>query len=273
MSATGIAQLVVADSSVLLAALVYMGWAYTDGLWEYFHLSPLDLGVGVVEYMLRSLALFSPAIVVVAVLVIALTAVRAWDLDLTRYTVRADKALNQILGRCPRLASSAAIRRLRTGRNVMIAAGMAVTLTGLALVLLAGYVDIPTYPLLILLGAGPLMLTRPTTPCIITAARCMPWPSRLRRSVPCGRGHCMRTGWESRPPSRWCANFRGHGRGRVQHPAARAVRPGSAVPGTKICTSLPVRVRGIALAGIPVRYLLPPASRMDTPIRSDLRPR
>lgn len=189
MSAAGIAQLVVANSSVLLAALVYMGWAYTDGLWGYFHLSPLDLGVGLVEYMLRSLVLFSPAIVIVAVLVIALTAVRAWDLDLTRYTVRAGKALNQVLGRCPRLASSGAVRRLRTGRNVMIAAGMAVTLTGLALAWLAGYVSIPTYPLLILLGAGPLMLTWPTRAhrygrslyalAIMVAAVCALWAGSL----------------------------------------------------------------------------------------------
>ncbi len=162
VSAAGIAGLVVANSSLLLAALVYMGWAYADGLWGYFHLSPLDLGVGVVEYTLRSLVLFSPEIVIVAVLFIAVTAARAWDLDLTRFTARVGKAMEQILGRNPRLASSGAVRQLRTGRGVMTAAGMAVTVTGLALAWLAGHVNIPTYLLLVLLGAGPLMLTWPT---------------------------------------------------------------------------------------------------------------
>lgn len=162
MSAAGIAGLVVANSSLLLAGLVYMGWAYTDGLWGYFHLSSLDLGIGVVEYVLRSLVLFSPEIVIVAVLFTAVTAARAWDVDLTRFTAHADKAIEQIVGRHPRLASSGAVRRLRTGRGVMIAAGMAVTLAGLTLAWLAGYVNIPTYLLLILLGAGPLMLTWPT---------------------------------------------------------------------------------------------------------------
>ena len=162
MSAAGIAGLVVTNSSLLVAVLVYMGWAYTDALWGYFHLNPIDLGVGVVEYMLRGLDLFSPALVILAVLFIAVTAARAWDLDLTRFTARTGKVMDQILGGHPRLASSGAVRRLRTGRGVMIAAGMAVTVTGLALAWLARHVSIPTYLLLILLGAGPLMLTWPT---------------------------------------------------------------------------------------------------------------
>src|ERR1035438_1556254 len=44
----------------------------------------------------------------------------------------------------------------------MIAAGMAVAVTGLALVWLARQVNISTYLLLSLLGAGPLILTWPT---------------------------------------------------------------------------------------------------------------
>lgn len=162
VSAAGVARLVVTNSSLLVAVLVYMGWAYTNALWGYFHLNPLDLGVGVVEYILRGLNLFSPAIVVIAVLFIAVTAARTWDLDLTRLLAPMGSAIDQVLGRHPRLASSAAVRRLRTGRGMMIAAGMAVTVTGLALAWLARYVNIPTYPVLILLGAGPLTLTWPT---------------------------------------------------------------------------------------------------------------
>jgi hypothetical protein len=162
VSAAGIAGLVVANSSLLIAVLVYMGWAYLNAMWGYFHLDPLDLGVGVVEYMLRGLDLFSPAIVIFAVAFIAVTAARTWDLDLARLTTRMGKVMDRILYGHPRLASSGALRRLRTGRGAMIAAGLAVTVTGLALAWLAVYVSIPTYPVLILLGAGPVVLTWPT---------------------------------------------------------------------------------------------------------------
>jgi hypothetical protein len=74
--ARGIAGLVVANSSLLIAVLVYMGWAYEDALYGYFHVRPLDLDVGIVEYILRSLSLFSPSLVFAAALLIAVTAVR-----------------------------------------------------------------------------------------------------------------------------------------------------------------------------------------------------
>jgi hypothetical protein len=86
-TARSIAGLVVANSSLLIAVLVYMGWAYEDALYGYFHVRPLDLGVGVVEYVLRSLSLFSPALVFAAAGLIAVTAVRAWGLDPMPLTV------------------------------------------------------------------------------------------------------------------------------------------------------------------------------------------
>jgi hypothetical protein len=161
-SARRVAALVVANSSLLVAALLYMGWAYTDALWGYFHLDPLNLGVGVVEYVLRSLSLFSPVIVVAAVAFIAIAAVWTWDLDLSKYTANAGKLMEQVMGRFPRLASSAATRQLRTSRGLLITAGMATTLTGLSLAGLATSVPISTYLILGFLGAGPLVLTWPT---------------------------------------------------------------------------------------------------------------
>jgi len=53
-----------------------MGWAYEDALYGYFHVRPLDLDVGIVEYILRSLSLFSPSLAFAAALLIAVTAVR-----------------------------------------------------------------------------------------------------------------------------------------------------------------------------------------------------
>jgi hypothetical protein len=76
-SAAGIAALIVANGSLIVAGLVYMEWAYTNALWGYFHINPIDLGVGVPEYVLRSLSLFSLTIVIVCVAVVAATAVRA----------------------------------------------------------------------------------------------------------------------------------------------------------------------------------------------------
>ena len=67
--------LIFANSSLLAAVLVYMGWAYEDALYGYFHIRVLDLGVGVVEYVLRSLSLFSVAIVFVVAVLTAVSAV------------------------------------------------------------------------------------------------------------------------------------------------------------------------------------------------------
>ena len=138
MSAASIAGLVVTNSSLLVAVLVYMGWAYTNAMWEYFHLNPLDLGVGVVEYTLRGLDLFSPAIVILAVLFIA--GHRRPRLgpgpDPVHRRVRARPWIRSwavTRGWHPRAQSGSC----RTGRGVMIAAGMAVTVTGLALAWLA----------------------------------------------------------------------------------------------------------------------------------------
>jgi hypothetical protein len=153
---------VVTNSSLLLAGLLYMGWSYTDGLWGYFHLNPLDMGIGIVEYVLRSLNLFSPLLVIAAALFIVLSAARTWDLDLTRVAAHARKLIARILGGHGRLAASAAVRRLRTGRELMITTGMTVTIAGLALAWLAGKIFISTYLLLSLLGVGPLLLTWPT---------------------------------------------------------------------------------------------------------------
>jgi hypothetical protein len=88
--ARSIVGLVVANTSLIAAILFYMGWAYDNALYGRFHLNPLDLGFGPQEYVLRSLSLFSPGIVVIAVLLIVvmslgtggkLAAVRAFGVD------------------------------------------------------------------------------------------------------------------------------------------------------------------------------------------------
>ncbi len=143
-----------------------MGWAYEDALYGYFHVRPLDLDVGIVEYMLRSLSLFSPALVFAAVPLIAVTAVRAWGLDVTKFVTLAGQVIPHVPGaaRLQRLASASGAHRPRTSRAMLIGTGAAMTVTAavLAWIDTARYFHPNTYLVLILLGGGLLIMTWPT---------------------------------------------------------------------------------------------------------------
>jgi hypothetical protein len=154
-SAAGrIAGQVVANTSLLIAVLVYMGWAYDAALYGYFHLNPLDLDVGVVEYMLRSLSLFSPDLVLVAVVIVAVAAVRPSGLGHGAFApvmskVTAWAAKLPVLGT---LLSTSAAERPRASRLLLIRAGAAISIVALILVWAASYVAISTYLILALLA-------------------------------------------------------------------------------------------------------------------------
>jgi hypothetical protein len=164
-----IAGQIAANASLLIAILVYMGWAYDDAYLGYFHLSPLDLNVGIVEYMLRSLNLFRSGIVLVAVGIVAVTAVRGWGLDRTQLAQHvAFKAKIQVLAHPAfrRLAPEADIEQLHLSRLLLIGCGAVVTATGIVLAWIASFATVNTYLVLTLLGGGALLLT---------------WPSRAKR--------------------------------------------------------------------------------------------
>ena len=190
--ARGIAGQVVANTSLLVAVLVYMGWAYEDALYGYFHLSPLSLDVNLVEYMLRSLRLFSPDLVIAAAVIAALAAVRAWDLGRTRFmALAADRAMARIsaVPGVRGLVPAADAGQPRTGRLVLITAGSAVTAAALVLALSASHIPVSTYVVLALLGGGPLLLTWPTRDqrhgrfpyslALVVAAVCALWAASL----------------------------------------------------------------------------------------------
>jgi hypothetical protein len=163
--ARGIAGQIVANTSLLIAVLVYMGWAYDAALYGYFHLNPLDLNISIVEYMLRSLDLFSTAIIFVAVAIIAAATIRTWGLGKTRFArLAADTAATRMsaVPAFRHLASTDAAERSRAHKVLVIWTGAAVTLTALALYWIANYVPISTYLFLFLLGGGVLLLTWPT---------------------------------------------------------------------------------------------------------------
>ena len=190
--ARGIAGQVVANASLLIAILVYMGWAYDDALYGYFHVRPLDLDVSIVEYMLRSLTLFSPGVVVAAVGVVAVTAARAWGLGQTRFVgLVAFRTRARIAAVPPfrRLVPTGDAEQPHAGRLLLIGAGAAVTVIALVLAWIASYISINTYVVLGLLGVGPLLLSWPTRAerlgrfpyslALIIAAVCALWAGSL----------------------------------------------------------------------------------------------
>lgn len=190
--ARGIARQVVANTSLLIAVLVYMGWAYDDALFGYFHIRPLDLDVSVVEYMLRSLSLFSTTIVIVIVIVVAVSVVRTWDLGSMRFARPMAGVAATGMSAIPvlrRLASADAAERSRAAQVLMIGAGAVLTAAALGLAWMARHVQVSTYGFLLLLGIGPLLLTWPTRAdhrgrfpyalAIVVAAVCALWGASL----------------------------------------------------------------------------------------------
>ena len=182
----------VANASLLIAVLVYMGWAYETALLQPFHIGPLDLDVGVVEYMLRSLSLFSPDLAVAAVVIVAITTVRTWGLGRTTLA-------RNIIGKAEtRISAIPALRRLVPaddterrlfGRRLLIGTGAAIIMTALILAWAASLFPINTYLILALLGSGPLLMTWPTRAerhgrfsyslAIVISAVCALWATSL----------------------------------------------------------------------------------------------
>jgi hypothetical protein len=177
---------------LLIAVLVYMGWAYDDAMYGYFHVRPLDLNVGIVEYMLRSLTLFRPGILLAAVGIVTVTAARTWGLGRTKFTqVAVGKAIARVstIPALRPLVPTDSARQSYGRRPLLIGTGAAVTVTALVLALIASLIPISTYVILALLGGGALLLTWPTRAephgrfpyslAIIVAAVCALWAASL----------------------------------------------------------------------------------------------
>jgi hypothetical protein len=160
-----------------------MGWAYESAVFGYFHLSPIELGVGIPEYLLSCINLFNPLIVIATVAIIAVLATSGRTAALATAAAprvraaiavfarrAAKRAAGKAAGRLPgmpqlrRLLSRAmphASRFWRSPRAAQAALGIMLTSAALILAGVAGYVRISTYLLLALLAVGPLLLTRP----------------------------------------------------------------------------------------------------------------
>jgi hypothetical protein len=159
------------------AVLVYMGWAYTTAFLGHFDVSPLSLDLSVTEYALRGLSLFSPEIVIIgAVTVLAITLLRSVPAE--------DPAAV-----FPALLTRGAGWVREHGRLLLRRFGLGLGLAGVA-AYLSNAVALPTYLLLVLLGAGPLLAVgsgRDRGPggryaytlAVVTAALCGLWAAGL----------------------------------------------------------------------------------------------
>ena len=190
--ALGIAGQVVANTSLLIAVLVYMGWAYETAFYGYFHVNPLNLGIGIIEYMLVSLSLFSPVLVIAVASLILVSAARLWRLDPTRLArFVGGRAANRILvaDSHGRLVSAGPAKKPQVDWRPLMGFGAIVTVTAIALALTAGYIHVSTYLVLGLLAVGTLLLTWPTRAdrhgrfpyavAIVLAAVCALWAGSL----------------------------------------------------------------------------------------------
>jgi hypothetical protein len=164
--ARGLAGLIAANLSLIVAIMIYMGWAYENAFYGYFHLNPLELGVGTQDYLLFSLNLFKPFIVVAAVVAV-LIAVAG-----TKVASSLAKVAILMVGKFARFVRTAprlkwlnrmippGIRgKLWKLPRVLMCLGIATTAIGLLLYAIADYVPVSTYLVLGLLALGPLLLT------------------------------------------------------------------------------------------------------------------
>ncbi|TDC86479.1 hypothetical protein [Actinomadura sp. 7K507] len=134
--------------SLGLAVLFYMGWAYTSSYYGYFHINPRHLDMSVTEYALRSSTFVSPAMIMIGAVLVTGTALRGWL--------------------SPPFAGREHARWARRRRwmhanasHLLRGAGLASTMVGVGLYVLAHHFQIPTPAIVLLLGTGPLLACRP----------------------------------------------------------------------------------------------------------------
>ena len=182
--ARSIVGLVVGSSSLILAILIYMGWAFDSAFYSHFHLDPLQLGFGSQEYVLRSLSLFSPRIVIVVVALILIVSARTggelragvkaiayrpvrrareWLLSASPPVGRGDDGHPSAVSADPTTRNRQAERPVdqpRPTKTVLVSAGAVLTVIAVALYWGAFYIRINTFLVLCLLGcrAAPIDL-------------------------------------------------------------------------------------------------------------------
>ena len=162
-----------ANTSLLVAIMVYVGWIYDRAYYGYFNISPL-LNAGVLDYMLHSVSVVSPGLIavvgsVVLTLVIIVRFVGAglpktlqgasqssW---IGRLIFKVEPPPLPIVGR-----RSPAPPRVQVRHGVLVLIGVLSTAIGIYVYLInqpqiGSPLGIHLYLLVILLGGGPLLAT------------------------------------------------------------------------------------------------------------------
>ena len=177
-SVLGPAGLIAGNLSLVTAVMIYMGWAYDSSFYGYFHLGPVELGTSSEDYLLSSLSLFKPVIVVAVV--IAIGAITLWSRGahlvsgaekLIRWIARIvrtsprfrwlDKWLRRlsqmiphgIKGRMP------GVKCWWKPKAIQVGLGVVMTVIAMVLYAAAGHLAVSTYLVLALIAVGPLLLT------------------------------------------------------------------------------------------------------------------
>jgi hypothetical protein len=170
--ARGITGLIAANITLIVAVMVYMGWAYESSYYGYFHLNPLDLGISAQDYLFVSLNLFKPAVIVAVVVIIsaivfgirsaALASAAGAVASKAAALVRTSPRLRWVDRKLPHgITKRLSDLKQRWWKPQIIVASLGAVMTVAALVLygIARHVAVSTYLVLALLAFGPLLLT------------------------------------------------------------------------------------------------------------------
>ena len=164
---------ITANISLAVGALFYMGWCYTNAVYGYFRVNPLDLEIGPTEYVLRSAGtVFSSTLVFGAIVWLIVTTLP--QLRLTEL-IPGRAVPGFVRGPLHRAAALAGdpLARQRAGLMLLLAAGVLVILS-------VTRITDNLYLTLALTATGVLLLTRSAgtgayAVGLITAAACALW--------------------------------------------------------------------------------------------------
>lgn len=176
VGAERVVGVITANISLAVGALFYMGWCYTNAVYGYFRVNPLDLEIGPTEYVLRSAGtVFSSTLVFGAIIWLVVTTLPQLRLTELIPGRAVPGFVRRPLRRVAAALTGDPLPRQRVGLILLLAAGVLVLLS------VTGITD-SLYLTLALTAAGALLLTRSAgtgayAVGLITAAACALWAS------------------------------------------------------------------------------------------------
>lgn len=152
----GMTGFIVANSSLIVAVLVYLGWVNEDAYYGYFNLHPIDLGASVLEYLLSSADMFNPIFVILAASATAIFWAIGGSGALAETYTSAFRVTAKPLPEFIRHR----INHLEKPQSLQVVIGFGATATAVALVMVDHRFSVSIYVLLALFASGPLLMAR-----------------------------------------------------------------------------------------------------------------